>query len=238
MKNIANIILCLTLFSCYNQDDYSIKNISDLTVIDKIAFSKASLLANGKDSLLLQIKFNDKTDPELSEVSIETTKGIWLGVEGNTVKGTPSVNLLDDQPCIVFEAVLQAGNSAGLSALRIKVGNISKDTTVNFFTNPPTSIFVIPSSLTSKNDLTSELEVTVSLTSSNGAVSSKYPFSLMAIDTSDNEIGTFRIKQENCQSNVCISNFSMVPDTTYVGEIKLVATANSIETSKIIYITD
>ncbi len=215
------LLIGLLISSCYDELDYSFEKVEQESVISEILFSKEALLANEQDSLLIHAVVPENADNELAEVTIIVTKGSFLSNGEKKITGKPSLTRINGEKKRAFSAALQADAEVGPAYIVVEVAGVQSDTTLEFNRNNPTKILITPSSLGIVSELNAEIEVEVALTSDNGKVSQNHPFEILALDSLGQQVGTYRIKNTSCPTNICVSKFTVAPDTAYSGTITL-----------------
>ena len=230
MKNLFNLALVIILCSsCYLEKDYDFENIAPDQVITHIGFSKDSLLANGSDTTLVFIVVNDKAANDLAKVSLKTNKGTFVGTDSKSIEGTPSLGYIDGQKKRFFTAILKADLASGPATLLAEVAETFRTSQIEFVKNYPESIVIIPSQLGINPGFNSEIDIAVKLSSSKGTVTNGHKITLNAIQEDGSDIGSFRVFDDTCDSSFCNFKYSVAPDTSYTGEIKLMVSTETID---------
>ncbi len=218
---ILTMIFTVIITSCYNNDDYLLKNIKIDEVITAIEFSNGSIIANGVDTTEIVVQLPLKADENLSKVWVSASKGTFSN-DSNVIFGYPVHLSHKGKEVNAYKCALKSGIYEGHNLISISVGGITKDTTITFTKSYPESIQIIPSALSIDAGVSSELDIKVKLISSKGSISAQHPISINAYDKELNSIGSFRIKEEISNSNIYNSIYSVIPDTIYKGEISFV----------------
>ncbi|MFK8010370.1 MAG: hypothetical protein AB8H03_28710, partial [Saprospiraceae bacterium] len=78
MRTFQILIIIVIFFSCYENDDYSIKKINPDEIILSITSEKDTVLANNTERTVLSVELPLEADDSLSKVSFKTSKGTFL----------------------------------------------------------------------------------------------------------------------------------------------------------------
>jgi hypothetical protein len=239
-KYIIMLFVIVFATSCYREEDFSFEKLQSQEIIIDIETTKEALIANSIDTMQIHVIVPENADNELAEVSVTTLLGNFLNGE-KKVSGQPKVGLLNGSKKKFFTAILKSSTEVGENKIEVEVAEVNRYVSFRFNTSLPSAIEITPSSLALASGFSTELDVLVSLNAALGKVSNSYPFTLSAMDTLNQPIGTFRVKSEKCASNACTSKYSIAPDTAYVGIVRFfvetVGVNGSIQDSVDIYIT-
>lgn len=221
------ITVILVQFNCYKEADYlEVKNNFD-SLVTEIKIEKTSLIANSLDKSNIKIYIDSIQNIENIDFKGNIINGKFL--ESDSVAKTLNPQFIFDnntQRRFVEFNILSTLDT-GIIELILNLNNYTKSIYFQSIRNHPDRIEIIPNPQVFNRKRIENVEVLISLLSSNGIVSNSSTIRINAKDTLNNHIGTF---VSNCNyfenSNKCNALFNIWPDTSYVGKINLTVTTN------------
>lgn len=235
------VLLCTS--GCYKEEDFDTLALDPSDVIRSITSDRSSLLANNADIAEIAVELPEDGREGL-DVVFRTDKGVFLESNAATITVKTKVVLQDNGgPRIVAIAKLRNGLSTGTITVRAAIGAYEVDVLITSVDNPPTELELSASTLALSNDPEAEVELTAQLRAASGTVTKGHVVALQVLNSSMNPIGHFRVvENESNADGKCRFIYSLVPDSTYVGDLHIQAStqgpSGSVNATMTIYATN
>jgi hypothetical protein len=226
MKNYNHLIVLLALstFSCYKEDDYSIANQSPNDVIKSITVDRKTLIGNGNDKTKITVEFPLDAKDALSTTTLKVDKGVFVESGKNEYQALSKAIYENNTVKRTAIATYQSPLSDGIVTLEITVAGLKKTENIVINRNLAERIKVIPNSFVLASDPANELGLTIKLSSAKGKVTTGQKVSLIAVDKFGNKKGKFRIEETSSNdAGDCSFVYSIAPDNNFLGELLFIA---------------